>query len=419
MCPEGAATYAACKQALADGRIRRDERAVLFNCATGLKYPLPPVRRTLDRHQADRLRGAVIPSECCCRPRAGRRISMYNAPHRPSRRCRDGRSPCGSAAARRPIPRVPSPWSRRSRRAGRPTRWRAFSPSPCAPRSASPSSSRTSPAPAALSASAASRARRPTATRVGIGQWATHVVNGVDLCAALRPARTTSSRSRCSPITPQLIIATQEFPGERRQGADRLAQGQSGQGERGDRGRRRRRACAGVYFQQATGTRFSSCPIAAARPAMQDLVSGQIDIMFDQGANALRRCSNGSDQGLCRASPRIAGRPCPTSRPSTRPACRRSTCRYWHGLWAPKGTPKEIIAKLNAAVVSALADRPCGRGSPRSGRRSAPREQQTPEALAAFHKAETEKWWPIIKAANHQGGMKPSVSARRAGRTTA
>ena len=71
---------------------------------------------------------------------------------------------------------------------------------------------------------------------------------------------------------------------------------------------------------------------------------------------------------------------------------------YWHGMWAPKGTPKDIIAKLNAAVVHALADPTVKQRLSEQGHDIWPREQQTPEALAAYHKAETEKWWPIVKA---------------------
>ena len=75
---------------------------------------------------------------------------------------------------------------------------------------------------------------------------------------------------------------------------------------------------------------------------------------------------------------------------------------FWHGLWAPKGTPKDVIAKLNAAVVDALADPAVRQRLTDLGQVIAPRDQQTPEALAAYHKAEIEKWWPIIKAANIQ-----------------
>ena len=73
---------------------------------------------------------------------------------------------------------------------------------------------------------------------------------------------------------------------------------------------------------------------------------------------------------------------------------------FWHGLWVPKGTPQEIVARLNAAVVAALADPTVRKRLTDIGQEIFPRDQQTPEVLHAFHKAETEKWWPIIKAAN-------------------
>jgi tripartite-type tricarboxylate transporter receptor subunit TctC len=73
---------------------------------------------------------------------------------------------------------------------------------------------------------------------------------------------------------------------------------------------------------------------------------------------------------------------------------------FWHGLWAPKGTPRDIVAKLNAAVVETLADPTVRQRLTDLGQVIATREEQTPEALAAFHKAEIEQWWPIIKAAN-------------------
>ena len=87
------------------------------------------------------------------------------------------------------------------------------------------------------------------------------------------------------------------------------------------------------------------------------------------------------------------------------PLDRRGRCAvtyvsYWHGLWAPKGTPKDIVGKLNAAVVSALADATVRQRFADIGQEVWPRDEQTPEALAAHHRAETEKWWPIIRASN-------------------
>jgi tripartite-type tricarboxylate transporter receptor subunit TctC len=76
---------------------------------------------------------------------------------------------------------------------------------------------------------------------------------------------------------------------------------------------------------------------------------------------------------------------------------------FWHGLWVPSGTPPDAIAKLNAAAVDALADPQVRARLAQAGQNIVPREQQTPEALATHHKAEIEKWWPIIKAA----GIKP------------
>jgi tripartite-type tricarboxylate transporter receptor subunit TctC len=76
----------------------------------------------------------------------------------------------------------------------------------------------------------------------------------------------------------------------------------------------------------------------------------------------------------------------------------------WFGLWAPKDTPKDIIATLNAATVDSLADPDLRARLDKLGQQVAARNVQTPEALAAFQKAEADKWWPIIKAANIKGG---------------
>ena len=128
-------------------------------------------------------------------------------------------------------------------------------------------------------------------------------------------------------------------------------------------------------------------------------MAGQIDFMFNQTSNALPQVRAGTIKAYAvTAKTRLAVAPdIPTVDEAGLPGFYVSV---WRGLWVPKGTPKEVIAKLNAAVVDALADPAVRQRLADLGQELPPREQQTPEALGAFHKAEIEKWWPIIKAAN-------------------
>ena len=152
-----------------------------------------------------------------------------------------------------------------------------------------------------------------------------------------------------------------------------------------------------VYFQQATGTRFGFIPYRGGAPAMQDLVAGQVDLMFDQGANAFAQVRSGAIKAYAvLGKERWSALPdVPSIEEAGVPSLYVS---YWHGLWAPKGTPLDIVARLNAAVMAALAEPGVIRRYAEIGQEAWPRAQQTPEALAAFHKAETERWWPIVRA---------------------
>jgi tripartite-type tricarboxylate transporter receptor subunit TctC len=140
-------------------------------------------------------------------------------------------------------------------------------------------------------------------------------------------------------------------------------------------------------------------PYRGGAPAMADLIAGQVDIMFDQGANALGQVKNGAIKAYAvLTKDRWSALPdVPSIDEAGVPSLYVS---YWHGLWAPKGTPKEIIGKLNAALTGALADATVRARLAEIGQEVWPREQQTPEALAAYHKAEIAKWWPIIRASN-------------------
>jgi tripartite-type tricarboxylate transporter receptor subunit TctC len=159
---------------------------------------------------------------------------------------------------------------------------------------------------------------------------------------------------------------------------------------------------AGLAFQKVTGTKFQFISYRGDGPAVQDLVAGNIDLMIEPSSNSVAQVQAGTIRALAvPAKTRHPGLPAvPTTDEAGLPGFYAS---IWFGIWAPKGTPPDIIGKLNAATVEALADPDVRAKLGKLGPQVAPRDQQTPEALAAFQKAEAEKWWPIIKAANIKG----------------
>jgi len=155
----------------------------------------------------------------------------------------------------------------------------------------------------------------------------------------------------------------------------------------------------GISFQKETGTRFNSCHIAANAPAMQDLLAEQIDFMIEPSSNFKSLVGAASVKPYAiTGRARLASSPdIPTADEAGLPGFFAS---LWYGLWVPKDTPKDIIARLNAAMVQVLADPSVKERFAELGIEITPLAQQSPEALRAFQKAETERWWPIIKAAN-------------------
>jgi tripartite-type tricarboxylate transporter receptor subunit TctC len=156
---------------------------------------------------------------------------------------------------------------------------------------------------------------------------------------------------------------------------------------------------SGVYFQNLIKTQFNFVPYRGTGPALQDLVAGQIDMIVDQVSNSIAQVQAGKIRAYAIAdTKRLAAAPdIPTADEAGLPGFHIS---LWTALWAPKGTPKEIVAKLNSAVMDALADPAVRKRLADVGLEVPRREQQTPQALGAYQKAEIEKWWPIIKAAN-------------------
>jgi tripartite-type tricarboxylate transporter receptor subunit TctC len=155
---------------------------------------------------------------------------------------------------------------------------------------------------------------------------------------------------------------------------------------------------AGVLLQKTLGLKWQMVPYRSAGLSMQDLVAGTVDIALDAPVVVLPQLQGGTIKTYAvAAKKRLAILPdIPTTDEAGLPGYYFS---FWHAMWAPKGTPKAIVAKLNGAAVAALADPETRTRLIDLAQEIYPRDQQTPEALLAFHKAEIAKWWPIIKAA--------------------
>ncbi len=226
-----------------------------------------------------------------------------------------------------------------------------------------------------------------------IGQWDTHVGSIIykldyDLEKDFEPIALISNN-------PQLMVAKKDLP------ADNLKDLVTWMKANPDKinfvNQNAAANVTGVMFEKLTQQKVQFIPYRGAGPAMTDLVSGTVDLLVVQGAVALPQIRGGKIKALANLSPqRSASMPdIPTADETGVPGLYMSG---WFGFFAPKGTPKDVIAKLNAATVEALADPAIQKRFTELGLDVAPRAQQTPEGLAAFQKTEIDKWWPIIKS---------------------
>jgi len=237
----------------------------------------------------------------------------------------------------------------------------------------------------------------PDGYTLSVGFLGTHVLNGAiytlqyDVLKDFEPVALLTSN-------PQLIVAKNATPAKNLDELIAWLKANPGKALQGTAGVGSPAHVSGAYFQKETGTRFQFVPYRGAAPAMQDLIAGQIDLMFDQALNSLPHVRGGKIRAYAvTANTRLASAPeIPTVDEA---GLLGFYVSIWSGMWAPKGTPKDVVAKLNAAVVDALARTTVQQQLVDLGQDVPPRDQQTPEALGAFQKAETEKWWPIIKAA--------------------
>jgi tripartite-type tricarboxylate transporter receptor subunit TctC len=236
---------------------------------------------------------------------------------------------------------------------------------------------------------------------ISIGHWGTHVVNPA-IYALQYDALKDFEPVAMIATNPQLIVAKKAVPAQDLQGLIAWLKANAATATQGTAGHGSASHISGVYFQNITGARFQFVPYRGAAPAMQDLVAGQVDLMIDQAANSLPQVRAGTIRAYAVTDKvRLAAAPdIPTVDEAGVPGLHIA---IWHALWMPKGTPTDVIAKLNAAVVETLADAGVRQRLAQLGQEIPPREQQTPQVLFAYHQAEIEKWWPIIKAANIKG----------------
>src|SRR5580700_3750813 len=229
------------------------------------------------------------------------------------------------------------------------------------------------------------------------GMWGTNVANGAiynlgfDLLNDFEPIALVATQ-------PFLIDARKTMPANNlkeliawlKENGDKTTEGNSGVGSPSH--------IAGILLQLTLGLKWQMVPYRSAGLSMQDLVAGNVDIALDAPAVVLPQFQAGTVKTYAVAAPkRVAVMPdIPTTDEAGLPGFYFS---FWHAMWAPKGTPKPIVVKLNAAIVAALEDPDTRKKLIDLAQVIYPREQQTPAALYAFQKAEIDKWWPIIKAA--------------------
>jgi tripartite-type tricarboxylate transporter receptor subunit TctC len=233
---------------------------------------------------------------------------------------------------------------------------------------------------------------------LSIGTSTTHMLTGglyalqFDLLRDLEPVIQIGSE-------PLLIVGRKSLPADDLKGLiaylkanpDKASVGIAGVGATGH--------LTGISFQKETGTKFQFVPYRGNAPAMQDLLAEQIDFMIEPSSNFRSLLGAGSVKPFAiTGTRRLPSSPdIPTADEAGLPGFFAS---LWYGLWVPKDTPKDVVAKLNATMVQVLADPQVKKRFDELGIEITPLVQQSPEALRAYQKAEAARWWPIIKAAN-------------------
>ncbi len=238
----------------------------------------------------------------------------------------------------------------------------------------------------------------PDGYTLSIGHLGTHVINGAiypltfDLVKDLEPVALIASN-------PMMIVSKNDIPAKDLKELIAWIKAHDGKVTAGTAGVGSGAHFSGVYFEQLIGAKLQFVPYRGTGPALLDLVSGHIDLIVDQASNSLQQVKAGKIRAYgIAADKRLPAAPdIPTVDEA---GLAGFHIELWSAIWVPKATPKDVVAKLNAAVVKSLADAAIAKRLTEMGLQIPPRDKQTPEALATHQQAEVKKWWPMIKAAN-------------------
>jgi tripartite-type tricarboxylate transporter receptor subunit TctC len=238
----------------------------------------------------------------------------------------------------------------------------------------------------------------PDGYTIDIGQWDTHV--GGIIYNINYNLQTDFTPIGLMTINPQLMVARKNLPADDLKGL--VAYMKANPGKALLANQTAAAQTSGIQLQELTGTTLQFIPYRGAGPALTDLLAGNVDLMVSQAAAVLPQVRGGSLKAIANLSPQRS-RVMPEIPTADESGVRGLYTSGWFGLFAPKGIPNDVISKLNGAMVEALADPAIRTRLAELGLDVASRAQQTPQGLAEFYKAEVDKWWPILKAANIKG----------------
>jgi tripartite-type tricarboxylate transporter receptor subunit TctC len=241
----------------------------------------------------------------------------------------------------------------------------------------------------------------PDGYTIAFGNLGTHVANGViyklgyDIVTDFEPIV-------LLPSNPMIVVSKNSVPAKSLSDLIAWLKAKSAPATAGTAGAGSGSHIAGLYFESIAGIRLEYVPYRGTGLAMNDLVAGQIDVIIDQMSNSIAQVRAGTIRAYA-----VSGATRAETAPDVPSVDEAGLSGFhmslWSGLWAPKGTPKDVIAKLNHAAVEAMADPEVRKQMANLGLQMPPSDQLAPEALGALQKAEIAKWWPLLKAAGVRG----------------